>query len=159
MKPDFLKSSPGDDPIRIQGYFPVPPEKAFRAWTDPHVVMKWFGSAPNTLHSANIDLRVGGGWKFVESKLENHSIWFEGEYLEITPGKHLLFTWTKVIQYRNEEPDRTNSSLVEITFTEIDNGTEIHLIHSHIERLAERQGFAGGWRFAIEALWKLFIRN
>ncbi len=49
---EFVKSAPGDDPIVVEGFFAATPAKVFEAWTDPNIVVKWFGQAPNSLHSA-----------------------------------------------------------------------------------------------------------
>ena len=42
------------------------------------------------------DLAHAGAWKFVESEDGARSVGFEGEYLEIDPGRRLVFTWSKV---------------------------------------------------------------
>ena len=58
MTLDFLQTEQGDDPVVVEGHFAAPPAKVFQAWTDPDIVMKWFGPAPNSLHSAAIDLQL-----------------------------------------------------------------------------------------------------
>ena len=60
MTPPFLRSAPGSDPIVVEGTFAASPERVFRAWTRPEEVRKWFGQQPDSLESAEIDLRVGG---------------------------------------------------------------------------------------------------
>ena len=39
--------------------FNAPREKVFQAWTDPEILMKWFGPKGVTTESARIDLKVG----------------------------------------------------------------------------------------------------
>jgi uncharacterized protein YndB with AHSA1/START domain len=68
---EFVKSVPGDDPIVVEGYFAATPARVFEAWTDPDIVVKWFGRAPNSVLSAIIDLRPGGAWQFLLSKDEH----------------------------------------------------------------------------------------
>ena len=74
-------TEPGADPIVVEGYFAAAPARVFQAWTDPDIVMRWFGRVPNSLHSATIDLRRGGAWRFVESSDDVKSVGFEGEYV------------------------------------------------------------------------------
>jgi uncharacterized protein YndB with AHSA1/START domain len=44
---EFVRTELGTDPIFVEGYFAASPATVFRAWTDPNIVMKWFGRAPN----------------------------------------------------------------------------------------------------------------
>ncbi len=113
----YVLTEPGADPIVVEGRFAAPPVEVFRAFTDPDIVMKWFGPRPNSLHSASIDLQPGGVWRFLESKDEERSVGFEGEYLQIEPGKRLVFTWSKVVARSSGERDATPASRVEIAFT------------------------------------------
>ena len=149
---DFVKTEPGNDPIVVEGYFAVSPEKAFRAWIDPNIVMKWFGRAPNSLHSATIDLRQGGAWQFLESRDEEKSVGFEGEYLDIEPGERLVFTWSKVIAHATGERESTPYSQVEVIFTAKGNGTDVRLVHSAVHSEDARRGFGGGWNLAFNTM-------
>ena len=112
MTLDFVMTEPGDDPKIVEGYFAATPARVFQAWTDPNIVMKWFGPAPNSLHSATIDLRPGGAWQFSKSKDEEKSFGFEGGYLDFEPGMRLLFTWCQVITHATGEREATPHSQV-----------------------------------------------
>ncbi len=146
---EFVRTEPGKDPIIVEGYFAASPSRVFRAWTDPDIVKKWFGRAPNSLHSAAIDLREGGAWRFLESSDQEKSIGFEGEYLDIEPGERLVFTWSKFIARAAGDRDVTPVSQVEIIFSARDNGTHVRLVHSAVHDEGTRKGFAGGWDFAF----------
>lgn len=152
---DFLKTKPGSDPIIVEGYFAVSPERAFQAWTDPEIVVKWFGRAPNTLHSAMIDLRPGGRWRFVETQDDKKSVGFEGRYLEIQPAERLVFSWSKVVTQADGALDATPDSRVEVAFAPKGKGTHIRLVHSEIQDQATRQGFSGGWQRAFTTMTDL----
>ena len=152
----FLKTEPGDDPIIVEGYFAGPPARVFEAWTDPNIVMKWFGPAPDSLHSATIDLRPGGAWQFLKSKDEKKSVGFEGEYLVIEPGERLVFTWSAVTAHATGTRESTPHSQVEIIFTARGSGTFVRLVHSAVHSEETRRGFGGGWEFGFHALGALF---
>lgn len=152
MRLEFVRSEPGNDPIIVEGYFAATPARVFQAWTDPNIVMKWFGRVPNSLHSATIDLRQGGAWQFLESKDEEKSVGFEGEYLDIEPGERLVFTWSKVIVHASGERESTPHSRVEVILTEMGSGTAVRLVHSAVHSEETRRGFGGGWECAFNTM-------
>ena len=148
----FVTSAPGDDPIVVEGYFAAPPAKVFEAWTDPDIVMKWFGQKPNSLHSATIDLRLGGVWRFLKSKDDDKSVGFEGQYLDIQPGVRLVFSWAHVIAYANGAREATPYSRVEVDFMPKGKGTLVRLVHSAIRSDEARLGIGSGWEASFGAL-------
>ncbi len=156
---ELVRTEPGEDPIVIEGYFAAAPAALFEAWTDPNIVMKWFGPAPNSLHSADIDLRHGGNWRFLKSRDDEKSVGFEGEYLVIEPGARLIFTWSQVVAYVNGEREATPPSRVEVVFTAQGSGTHLRLVHSAVKDEETRRGFGGGWAFAFNALSVLFCHS
>ena len=143
MNLEFVRTEPGDDPIVVEGYFGVSPEKAFEAWTDPNIVMKWFGRQPNGLHSATIDLRTGGIWRFLESKDGDRSVGFEGQYLDVKPNEKLVFSWARVITHDGGGREATPTSRVEVEFTPRGSGTHVRLVHSAIHDEDTRRRFGG----------------
>ena len=111
--------------------------------------MKWFGRVPNSLHSAAIDLRRGGAWRFLESSDGVKSVGFEGKYLDIESDQRLVFTWSKVVEHASGERESTPSSQVAISFTAKGRGTAVRLVHSAVHSEQMRTGFGGGWDFAF----------
>jgi uncharacterized protein YndB with AHSA1/START domain len=149
---EFVKSGPGADPVVVEGYYAVPPAKVFAAWTDPEIVVKWFGRAPNSLLSADIDLRPDGGWKFLLSADDVAASWFEGRYLEILPGEKLVFSWAHVSAPADGEAERTPDSRVEVNFTPQGSGTFVRLVHSAVRREDARRGIGMGWEASFGAI-------
>ncbi|WP_246660567.1 SRPBCC domain-containing protein [Nitratireductor sp. XY-223] len=141
----FVKTEIGADPIVVEGYFSAPPCDVFRAWTDPDIVMKWFGPRPGSLHAAEIDLRRGGRWRFLETVDTGKTVGFEGEYLAIENDRRLVFTWSKFVARASGERESTPGSQVEIVLTPKGSGTDIRIVHSAIRDEPMRRGFAGGW--------------
>lgn len=142
---EFMKSPPGDDPIVVEGYFAAPPAKVFAAWTDPDIVVQWFGQAPYSLMAATIDLRPGGAWQFLMSSDEAQSTSFEGAYLEIQAAERLVFSWSHVVDRGEHGRDATAESRVEVDFIPNGDGTDVRLIHSGIRNEDGRRGVGGGW--------------
>lgn len=148
----FLQSEPGAEPIVVEGYFAASPERVFRAWTDPDAVRHWFGIKPNSLHSAEIDLRIGGAWRFLHSSDDVKTVGFEGEYQVIQPGERLVFSWRHVITHESGSREETPPSLVEIEFAPKGKGCMVRLIHSNIVRDDARKGVGGGWESSFGSL-------
>ena len=56
---------PSDREIGITRVFDAPAELVFHAWTTADLVRQWWGWESSTLVVCDIDLRVGGGWRYV----------------------------------------------------------------------------------------------
>ena len=140
----FLQSDPGDDPVIVEGVFKASPERVFRAWTTPEEVMKWFGRDVR-LRSAEIDLRVGGAWRFVFPSNDGVETCLTGEYLEIEPGRRLVFSWRHERAKAAGEVDSTPESQVAVDFASAPNGARVRLEHSRIGAVDGRKGVGGGW--------------
>lgn len=153
---EFVKSPPGADPIVVEGYFAAAPDRVFEAWTDPDIVVKWFGAKPHSLYSADIDLRPGGGWRFLMSSGAEGSNGFEGEYLDIEPDRKLVFSWAHVVEKPDGARDATPYSRVEVEFSPRGAGTYVRLIHSAIESDDARRGVGGGWETGFGYMVKMF---
>lgn len=149
---EFVKSAPGDDPIVVEGYFAADPANVFRAWTDPDIVVQWFGQMPNSLHSATIDLRPGGAWRFLISSDDEKSVGFEGQYQDVLPDRKLVFSWVHVTVYANGEREETPSSRVEVTFTPKGSGTTVRLVHSAIQSPDALRAVGSGWQASFTSL-------
>ena len=149
---DYVKSPPGADPIIVEGIFPASPADVFAAWTDPDIVKQWFGPVPGSLHAAEIDLRVGGAWRFVKSEDQDGAFGFEGVYLAIKPPTGLRFTWRQFKTHPDGTHETSADSQVDLTFDARDTGTFLRVVHSNIESEAIRKGFAGGWGMGFENL-------
>ncbi|WP_048648569.1 SRPBCC family protein [Nitratireductor soli] len=65
-------------------------EKLFDAWTKPEQVSKWWDPSGHNLVACVIDLRVGGGFSFVNEGFEDHP--FEGTYTEISRPQRIVFS-------------------------------------------------------------------
>lgn len=145
-----MKTDPGASPIVVEASFPVPPSKVFAAWTDPEQVKKWFGMKPGSIEEAAIDLTPGGRWRFVEAVDRHGMVGFQGSYLEISPDRRLVFSWTKFTEDTDGKRSVTPPSQVEITFDETAHGTNMRIVHSSVDPSSD--GFAIGWDHGIEYL-------
>ena len=63
-EPTYLPQSILEREIVLSRVFPYPRELVFRAWTDPQQIPKWFGPNGFVCTTHEIDIRVGGRWRF-----------------------------------------------------------------------------------------------
>ena len=89
----FKVTTPSDREIRMTRLFDAPRRLVFEAMTKPEHVKRWWGILDDR-HSVpvcEIDLRVGGAWRFVGRGPKGESV-FYGVYREIAPPERLVFT-------------------------------------------------------------------
>ena len=83
---------PTDDQILITREFDAPRELVFKAWTTPDLVARWWSGERGKVTSVDIDLRVGGSWRYVMEANEGFEVAFHGDYREIVPSERLVYT-------------------------------------------------------------------
>jgi uncharacterized protein YndB with AHSA1/START domain len=125
---------PSDREIVVTRVFNAPRQLVFEAWTQPEHVKRWFGGCGNmTMTVCDIDLRVGGTWRYVlhdSSNGTDHG--FSGEYREIVPPERLVST-------ERYEPVPNSDHLNTLTLTEQDGKTTLH-IHIQHQSMEQRDG-------------------
>lgn len=104
MKSD-LKLDPRLDLV-LERTVDVPVDLVWKAWTEPQRLMKWFTPAPWKTVECEIDLRPGGIFRTVMESPEGERFPNLGCYLEVVPGKKLVWTDTLEADFRpsRQEP-------------------------------------------------------
>ena len=79
--------------VRIVREFDAPPEKVFRAHTDPELVAQWMG--PNGMQNRidQWDCRSGGSWRYVAIR-DGEEYGFHGCFHEVRPDELIVQTFT-----------------------------------------------------------------
>ena len=83
---------PTDEQILITREFDAPKELVYKAWTTPELVRRWWSAKRGEVTVAEIDLRVGGTWRYVMIADGGVEVAFHGEYREIVPNERLVST-------------------------------------------------------------------
>jgi uncharacterized protein YndB with AHSA1/START domain len=83
---------PTDTQIRIEREFDAPRALVWRAYPTPELVARWWAGRRGKVTSVEIDLRVGGRWRYVMTASEGFEVAFHGEYREIAPEERLVTT-------------------------------------------------------------------
>jgi uncharacterized protein YndB with AHSA1/START domain len=115
---------PEDTQILITREFDAPARLVYRAWTEPELVRRWWSGDRGEMTSAEIDLRVGGTWRYVMTANAGFEVAFHGEYREIVPAERVVST-----EVFEGMPDA--EALDTITFTEAGGRTTVRLLVQH----------------------------
>jgi uncharacterized protein YndB with AHSA1/START domain len=83
---------PSDTQILIAREFNAPKHLIYKAWTTPELVKRWWSAKRGAMTVADVDLRVGGAWRWVMVTDEGFEVAFHGEYREIVPNERLVYT-------------------------------------------------------------------
>jgi uncharacterized protein YndB with AHSA1/START domain len=85
-------SFPTDTQILITRQFAAPRHLVYKAWTTPELVKRWWNAKRGTVTVAEIDLRVGGRWRYVMIADRGFEVAFHGEFREIVPNERIVST-------------------------------------------------------------------
>jgi uncharacterized protein YndB with AHSA1/START domain len=115
-----------DREIVIARVFDAPRPLVFQMWTDPEHAMKWFGPKGFSCTLYEMNVRVGGLWRF-DMTAPNGTVYPNRiEYLEIVPNERIVFDHGRDI---DDDPTRFR---VTLTFDEqADKKTVVTLRQLH----------------------------
>jgi uncharacterized protein YndB with AHSA1/START domain len=90
----FTVTTPSDREIRMTRLFDAPRNLVFEAMTKPEHITEWWGRLGDgyAVPVCEVDLRVGGAWRFVNRTPKGQLVAFYGVYREIAPPGRLVFT-------------------------------------------------------------------
>jgi uncharacterized protein YndB with AHSA1/START domain len=80
----------GDREIVMTREFAAPRARVFDAWTKPALIERWFGRREGWTTTAEVDLRVGGTYRFRLRDADGREIVLRGEYREIVPSERIV---------------------------------------------------------------------
>ena len=83
---------PSDTQILITREFDAPRHLVYRAYTTPELIERWWAGERGEVTSVEVDLRVGGTWRYVMRANEGFEVAFHGEYREIVPNERIVRT-------------------------------------------------------------------
>jgi uncharacterized protein YndB with AHSA1/START domain len=146
---------PTDEQIFITREFDAPKHLVYRAWTTPELVKRWWHANRGEVTVVEIDLRVGGRWRYVAVAHEGFEVGFHGEYREIVPNERIVST--EIYEGLPEGVSEEDGSTVNTaTFTEADGRTTVTLLveaRSKISRDAIiDSGMEAGMQDALDLL-------
>ena len=115
---------PTDEQILITREFDAPKHLVYKAWTTPELVKRWWHANRGQVTLAEIDLRVGGAWRYVSVTDDGFDVGFHGEYREIVPNERIVSTEA----YEGIPDADEHATLNTATFTETDGRTTLTVL-------------------------------
>lgn len=122
-----------DTEILITRTFNAARDLVFEAITTPAHVSRWYGCAAMTMTLCEIDLRVGGKWRYVLRMPDGSEHAFHGEYLEIAAPGRLVST-------ENYEPIGPGHEMIATVTLEEKNGRTLFKNRLAYKSRADRDG-------------------
>jgi uncharacterized protein YndB with AHSA1/START domain len=115
---------PAEDQLLITREFDAPKDLVYKAYTTPELVRRWWSGERGQMTVCEIDLRVGGKWRYVMIAHGDFEVAFHGEYREIVPNERIVMT-----EVYEGMPD---AEVVDyITFSEEDGRTTLTMLVQH----------------------------
>ncbi len=118
---------PTDEQILITREFDAPRDLVYRAYTTPELVKRWWSGDRGEVKIAEIDLRVGGAWRYVMVASGGFEVAFHGEYREIVPNERIVTTEVYEMPEAEALPE-ADEPLNIVTFTEVDGRTTLTVL-------------------------------
>jgi uncharacterized protein YndB with AHSA1/START domain len=131
--------------LTITRKLPAPPERCFRAWTDPQALKHWFGPGDREVLLAETDARVGGCFRIVMRAPDGEEHDVSGVFREVVANRKLVFTWAWLSM-----PER--QSLVTLEFAPEGAATALTLTHQQFADAAARDRHHTGWTGSLDKL-------
>ncbi len=147
---------PTDEQILITREFNAPKHLVYRAYTTPELVKRWWAGQRGEVTSVEIDLRVGGKWRYVMVANEGFEVGFHGDYREIVPNERLVFT-----EVYEGVPEEGEPAVVTVTFTEVDGRTTLTMLtdvpSKEVRDLIIDSGMEAGMQEGMDLLEKVAV--
>ena len=145
---------PTDEQILITREFDAPRHLVYKAWTTPELVRRWWSGERGEVTVAEIDLRVGGTWRYVMLAHGGMEVGFHGEFLELVPDERIVST--EVFEGMPE-----GQSVNTMTLTETQGRTRLSILVQHTiqeHRDAHiNSGMEGGMQEAMDRLEQVAV--
>ena len=117
-------TTPTDTRILITREFDAPRHLVYQAFTTPDLLRRWWHANRSEVTGVEMDVRVGGRWRWAAKAFNGYEFAFYGEYREVVPDERLVTTETF-----SGLPDA--QAVTTTTFTEKDGRTYLEILTEH----------------------------
>jgi len=146
---------PTDEQILIEREFDAPRHLVYAAFTTPELIKRWWHAKRGEVTLVEIDLRVGGRWRYVMVMPDGTEVGFHGEYREVVPDERLVST--EVYEGLPEGVAEEDAATVNTTtFAEADGRTTLTILVQAKSKMSRdaiiASGMEDGLQDALELL-------
>jgi uncharacterized protein YndB with AHSA1/START domain len=114
--------------------FEAAPDRVFRAYTDPDLVVQWLGPRRLTMRIEQYDARTGGSYRYVHQGEDGAEYAFRGVFHEVRPAERIVQTFT----YEGV-PDGV--ALEKLVLEDLGDGRTRLIATSLVDSFADRDAF------------------
>jgi uncharacterized protein YndB with AHSA1/START domain len=133
--------------LRLAWVLDAPRQVVFRALSEPAALAKWWGPSGFTIPEIQLDLRVGGEYRFSMQPPNGEVFHLAGEFLEVDPPSRLAYT------FRWEEPDpHDRQTVVTLSLDALGDGTRVSLVQGEFLNAARLDLHKDGWTDSLVKL-------
>ena len=136
--------------VRLHRVIAAKPEKVYRAFVEPDAAASWFPPFGFICTVHELEARVGGKFRMSFRNFTtggSHS--FGGQYLELVPGKRLVYTDTF------DDPGLPGEMKVTVTLNAVSVGTDLTIVQEGIPEAIPVEACYLGWQQSLRKLVKL----
>ncbi len=142
---------PSDEEILIVREFDAPKHLVYKAYTTPELVSRWFPGHRGGMESCEIDLRVGGQWRYVMRANNGFEVAFHGEFSEVVPNERIVTT-----EVYEGAPPGLEDPIDFVTFEERDGRTTLSILmrveSREVRDMIIDSGMEGGMQESMDVL-------
>ena len=141
-----VATRPDDRTLTVSRVLDAPRALVFKTWTQPEHIARWWGPEGFTTIRFEMDVRVGGAYRFGMRSPQGTEHWKRGVYREIVPPERLVFTFAWEAADGTLGPELITT----VTFAEEAGKTRLTLHQSRFGSTDWRDDHIGGWTSCFE---------
>lgn len=134
--------------LEMTRHIRAPRERVFDAFTDQTALAAWHCPRGMRVLEVSADARVGGHYRLVMGGRDGSQHTVGGEYQKVDRANFLAYTW----QWEGGELPPGTRTLIEVTLTDENGGTLLHMRHSGFPDTATRDSHTNGWQSVFNRL-------
>jgi uncharacterized protein YndB with AHSA1/START domain len=146
---------PSDTEILTTREFNAPKHLVYKAWTTPELIKRWWAGDRGVVTVAEVDLRVGGAFRYAMDANPGFEVAFRGEFREVVPNERLVST-----EIFEGMPD-AGAAMNTVSFTEDNGRTTLSILTQYPSReirdMVIASGMEGGLQGSLDDLEEVAI--
>jgi uncharacterized protein YndB with AHSA1/START domain len=137
----------GELTLHLERLISAPPALVFRMHSEPDLLAQWWGPKGFSVPSAELDVRVGGGYRIAMQPPDGEAFILSGEFREVDPPVRLAYT------FRWEPPDPDDrETVVTLTLHAAGRSTRLTVEQGSFTTEGRRSLHEQGWSDTLDRL-------
>ena len=134
--------------LTVEREISASPDAVYEAFTNPDIGRRWMGPGEVRCLAYECDAVVGGRYRIHMRSEQGDHVAF-GEYLELVPGRKLVYTWSW-------EDGHVENSRITVRLRPLGAKTQVQISHELLPDPAAAESHTEGWTGCLVKLQALF---